>query len=608
MGARERSIRELAEEIRGLMASDLGQAARAAKRAAKAWPDSPALASLRAEILVRRGQYDEAAAALDAAPAFPDPDIKSRLRLVEAAVALGRFGQALEQIEAALRTRPAQEHVLRLAASLIDIGEHALALDTLARVEAEALLGMRAELQAVARRGAAADAAAGIEPAGKRLWSLAMDWLRQGRPDQARGGFEEVARRWPAYLPARIGLEGALEAQGRAPAAGAGRRLSPRGLLFDPRETFPLRPRAETLARVDAPEALQAAENAWLPLDPGGQAVRHVPAFAFDRLHPEPVEVSSLAPETFVASLRNPMLVGRGVPVCEDGALVRELTYINPDKFEAGYAPGGCRFDRARFRDGLCDIRCFDEPALLLAGPTDRSFGDWIINFPPRLALAEAARLDCRIVIAEGATAPAEPMLEALGVDPGRLLRHDPTGVSVFPKLFVPSWPMMERLNHMAEPFAIYRRAARPPPAHRPRLYLSREGIGGRPMLNEPQVRALFERHGFVAVRPERLSLDQARELFAGPACVAAPYGSALLNLVFATTRPACLVIAAPAPELFLREAISWLGAMDLPFGYVRGEPAPDPARQDAWIAPMELVEQGLEALLALADGGSAGL
>ena len=220
-------------------------------------------------------------------------------------------------------------------------------------------------------------------------------------------------------------------------------------------------------------------------------------------------------------------------------------------------------------------------------------------RMPDRLA----AGLDCKLVVADEAVPTAVEMLAALGVSPDRLIRHDPNGVSLFPKLYVPSWPMRERLHHMADPFAVYRRAARAPPAQRRRLYLSREGVANRPMVNEPEVRALFERRGFTVVRPERLSFQEALEIYAGPASVAAPYGSALLNLVFSSAKPPCLVIAPPEPELFLREAISWLGALELPFGYVRGEPAAQARDRDGWIAPLDLVEQGLEALLALEAG-----
>ena len=621
MGARERAIKQLSDEIRALAASDLGQAMQAAKRAAKTWPGSSVLQSMKAEIYFLRDNFEAAGQALEVGRRCTPMDMKAQMRLARVAAGLGRYQTAHALAVAALAEQPAPERVTRLAEVLIEIGDYQGAVDALAEGEpAEHLEAFRA----LARRLLEADRRQGVDPQGKLIWLKAMDQLRRGLPERAEAGLADVVRRAPAFAPGWIGLRGALEVQGRAEAAaalaaawaeaapgcgviaaGMARRLSPRGLLFDPRQPAPRRPMAEALVQVESPLALAAArEDAWLQLDPGGALFRHAPAFAFDRLHPEPIVLDCIAPPAFVATLQGALLVGRGVPVTAEGALVEELTYPGLDKSEAAGVEDAVLFDRGRFQDGLRPIRCFDEAAFLLAGPTDLSFGDWMINFPPRLAMAEAAGFDGRIVITDQPLAIAEPMLAALGVDPARLVRHDPSGVSLFPRLYAPSWPMRERLSHIPDPFAIYRRAARPVPAERPRLYLSREGVGKRPMLNEPEVRALFERHGFRAVRPERLGFEEMLELFAGPACVAGPYGSALLNLAFTSARPPCLVIAAPEPELYLREAISWLGAMALPFGYVRGEAAPGAGDGGGgWIAPLDLVEQGLEALLDLETG-----
>ena len=615
MDAGELAIRRAADGVRKLTASDLGQALQAAKRACAQWPGSQLLQLLKAEIFVLRDNAPAAHKALEAAMGCPPGELKTRVRLARLAATLGRYEAAQALVEAALQEGPGPDQAIQLAIRLADIGDYQGALDALART------GLAGDPFAeVVRCKLAADVRAGVDAEHKRLWSKAMELLRRGQPERAEPRLEELTRRAPGYAPGWIGLRGALAAQGgdeaaravraawsaAAPGAGAlvaagmGRRLSPRGLLFDPRQSFGFKPKAKALAPVDSPEALQAAgQDAVLTLDPGGQAFRHAPAFAFDRLHPSPIEVETVAPESFLAVLHHPLLVGRGLPVTADGSLIKELTSPGLDKSDLRRAPDGVAFDWRRFRDGLCPVRCFDEPAFLMVGPHDNGFGDWMLNYPPRLVLAEAARLDCRIVVAEKTMPTAEPMLAALGIDPARLVRHDASGVSLFPRLYVPSWPMPRRLQHVADLFAVYRRAARPPPAKRPRLYLSREGMGRRPLLNEPQVRALFERRGFRAIQPERMRFEDALELFAGPACVAAPYGSALLNLAFATTRPPCLVIAPPEPELFLKEAISWLGAMQLPFGYVRGEPGPGEAGE-GWTAPLELVERGLEALLAL--------
>ncbi len=119
-------------------------------------------------------------------------------------------------------------------------------------------------------------------------------------------------------------------------------------------------------------------------------------------------------------------------------------------------------------------------------------------------------------------------------------------------------------------------------------------------------MRVLFERRGFQVVHPERLTFEQMLETFANPSCVAGPYGSALLNLAFSNRRTSCLFVGSPMSELFTREAIAWLGAMGLKFGYVHGHPADDRTpllKTGPWLAPLDQVEQALDKLLSLGAG-----
>jgi hypothetical protein len=78
-------------------------------------------------------------------------------------------------------------------------------------------------------------------------------------------------------------------------------------------------------------------------------------------------------------------------------------------------------------------------------------------------------------------------------------------------------------------------------PSRPERLYVSREGHSNRRMLNEAEVRACFETHGYRAVRPETLTLLQQAELFASASGVAGPLGAGLSNIVFA--RPGVNVV-----------------------------------------------------------------
>jgi capsular polysaccharide biosynthesis protein len=264
-------------------------------------------------------------------------------------------------------------------------------------------------------------------------------------------------------------------------------------------------------------------------------------------------------------------------------------------------------FDPLRFRDGMGAVRIFERPALLMCGPTDASFGDWIINFPPRLALAEAAGLhDLSVVVRRDHQSQALDILAALGVGPDRIVLHDLEGVSLFPRLIVPSWPTPAKLAPSAGVYDVYRRvAARPPAGERPLLYLARRNQTSRRMANEDQVCALFERRGFRAVDPGSLSFAEVRELFANPACVAGPFGSAFHNLAFGAGKPINLVLLPDHTRHYLDEIALWHGDLGLRFGYLLGESLPDAgsdagAKHAPWIAPLDRLDQAIDTILDL--------
>ena len=193
-------------------------------------------------------------------------------------------------------------------------------------------------------------------------------------------------------------------------------------------------------------------------------------------------------------------------------------------------------------------------------------------------------------------------MLAALGVPRERVLFHDVSGVSVFPRLYAPSWPMLHRDHPMKGCYDIYRRAWRgaPAAAERPLLYLARDEVANRRLLNEAEVRSAFERRGFTVVHPERLGFDQTLELFAQPSCVAGPYGSAFRNIVFSNPAPLCLAIMPPYGEDYMPGVALWIGMLGGRLAYVRGagvgEGHPNLA---PWTAPLDDVGRALDRVLA---------
>ncbi len=470
------------------------------------------------------------------------------------------------------------------------------------------------------------DPDAGLSPSEVQAKARAFDLLARGDPAAAEPIFRALAEARPEHPPAWMGLRGALHAQGRgdeaddvgrqwlaaAPAqatvvnSAMARRLSPRGLVFDPREPVPVQPVAAILTPVNEPAELRTVDNAIWTIDPGGQELTFSPVISLASDGSDLITARRRTTPSFMLALSNAAVAGPGAVITETGHILNELTKFKLDKLNARSENGAFQFDRAAFADGACGVKYFDTPALLMLGGNDRSFGDWIDDYPPKLALAEAAGLDCPILLRRDPLPQFVEMLEALGVERERMLVHDPAGVSVFPRLYVASWPVMHH-DPMAGLFDIYRRVAvRTPARGRRRIYLSRAGIAQRPLVNEAEVRERFVRRGFEVVQPETLSFQATLELFSSPACLAGPFGSAFHNLVFCARKPVCLVLTPPFYEAWMEEIAFFFGLWGARFAYVAGAPS-DGAAGTAddlmapWCAPLDQIDEAIEKVLEAA-------
>ena len=553
-------------------------------------------------------------------------DAAAAVELARAYVGLGRFSAAL----GALRGCAAPENDQAImppdgAALLLEMGLYSEA----AKGFAEAIVAYPSEATELLRRhgialwAVGADARRGISPQGKVLYLEAMEHLVRRDFVSAEVKFAKLTRLYPGFVAGWLGWRGALEAQSKtkdlkqlvrawrvfsprtqwAVEPVMSRRLGPRGLIFDPREAIPIRPRGEALQAVGSARDLQTAGDAILTLDPGGEPVELEPVIPLGDAPAGKTRFSYVTAPRYLAALEGAALVGRGLVVNRNGEAPEELKPpCHLGKAGLQEACGHIAADPLKFRDGHYPVEVFETPALLLAGPTDAGFGDWTLNFPPRLSIAAAVGLDCPVVVRVGRPESWLRMLEALGVRRDRIILHDTRGVSVFAKLYVPSWPLPRRGHPMRGLFDVYGGLARPAGTEcTERLYLSREGVPGRKLVNEPEIRAAFERQGFRAIRPEQLSFESAQDLFSRAAMIGGPYGSAYLNLAaYGARTSGVLALMPPAAHGFLDELALWLGSSGNRFGYLFGETA-GPA-EDAWSLPVETVEAALEALLQAAE------
>ena len=554
--------------------------------------------------------------------------VRDRVRLARDLVEQGRLEEAYDLCATAWgssRLNPAWRIIL--AQVLIRLGEDDAALDQLRQAAAEEPGGATASL--LNRPGPGGAGAACPDPGLRRLQRQALEHLARARPDLAEPLFAQVIEACPAHGPAWLGLRGALTALGQVaaaddlslraqadPALGAGvqavmrRRLSARGLPFDPEALFPFRSKVELLTPARDGADLQSGPDRWLTLDPGGETILHDPVIPLRPDATDRQEALHVTPERFVMSLDAAAVAWRGAVLTRDGEVISN--YHSPKgmhKYWATGDDGQAKFDATRAGLGLSRIRFHDTPALLMVGNGDGSHGDWMINFPPRLALAEAAGIDCKVLVSSTLPQQYLDMLAALGVGPERLLFHDVSEVSVFPRLYVPSWPMRERHQPMKGCYDIYRRARRPAPGGPgPRLYLSRERIDNRVLLNEPEMREAFVRRGFQVIYPESMEFAETRDIFAGAACVAGPYGSGFRNIVFSEKPPTCFLVMPPYPESYMQGVAIWIGMLGARMAYVTGNPTSEGGNPNLapWTVPLGEVERGLDKILAGLDQDAA--
>ncbi len=83
------------------------------------------------------------------------------------------------------------------------------------------------------------------------------------------------------------------------------------------------------------------------------------------------------------------------------------------------------------------------------------------------------------------------------------------------------------------------------------RFYIDRGGSGLRPLVDEDAVVEQLRKLGFVAMRPETLSVADQIRLFRGAEAIVAPHGAALANICFC--RPGCVLL-----ELHMDAYVHW--------------------------------------------------
>lgn len=177
--------------------------------------------------------------------------------------------------------------------------------------------------------------------------------------------------------------------------------------------------------------------------------------------------------------------------------------------------------------------------AVLATAEAATNYWHWTFDLLPRFHLLEKAgftpaNVDFYLVNHTGLAFQLETLAE-LGIRPEQIIRVDDSCHFEVERIVVSS--LKPSQLHVAPWVCEYLRHFIPaPPSAEPpsrRLFISRENATFRRLLNEAEVFEALRPLGFEKIHSEHLTVGEQRRIFRQAACVVAPHGAALSNLVY---------------------------------------------------------------------------
>lgn len=260
-------------------------------------------------------------------------------------------------------------------------------------------------------------------------------------------------------------------------------------------------------------------------------------------------------PTLRVLSIGHAVAMSPGMIVTQGGQLLddntgfgnAELCAHQPPGFAGVTAAGGQILVAVRHRD----VARVAEPMLYL--PAENNYAAWLFGGLPRLA-AYASFGELPILL-HGDAAPYHfDSLRAMGVSEARLrihrgqVRAECKSLIYCTASYSHHAPSARGIRHVREHIE-------GAPGEARRVYFARRHARDRPLLNEAEVITLLERHGFVAIDPERHSFDEQVGIAMGAEVLAGPYGANLANMLFARNARKLLILGTKHQPEFARLA-----------------------------------------------------
>lgn len=234
-------------------------------------------------------------------------------------------------------------------------------------------------------------------------------------------------------------------------------------------------------------------------------------------------------------------------------------------------------------------------PLAIIYGPGHETWGHWLVDFLPRLAVLDRSGWDIgalRFAVPWDLQPFARELLHAAGIAEGQFVVYKYwEEVLTTDRLLMPTGlRAQDRLSPFfaeATQFWIGRVLARVRLPRSPglRRVFVRRAEGSRRLENPLEIDALAKRRGLAAVRPELMTLAEQIALFRDTRLVVGEYGSALHNTVFsAAGAVACGLRGTSAHPGFVQSGLAT--ALDQHAAYVLGDTTGQEVVQHITIAP----------------------
>lgn len=239
--------------------------------------------------------------------------------------------------------------------------------------------------------------------------------------------------------------------------------------------------------------------------------------------------------------------------VCGEGAVIAPGDHLLGDVSREFIQGGDQRRHSLFSKWRLPPVEYMDGSVAVVAVQAANVYWHWMFDCLPRLGLLMARKDGLHGIdyfVTNAITSPYQrETLELLGIEPGKRLEAGKSNFHIRARAVIVPSMTQDAPSVWACRFLRSELLARmsPPARETPkRIYVSRVDASTRRVVNEEELVAELERHGFVRIIMTALSVTEQAALFAGAEVIVAPHGSGLTNMVFSAAGTRLIEIFPP--------------------------------------------------------------